>query len=391
VAETEALRVNPSGVARYLRCETEWFNYTVHRIRKQRPTDSPHRDRGKALHALLEHAWLAYADTGEAYTFADAEGWQEARNVLAYLHDREGLALDEEASLEVLEAARYHLAELDMPSWEVVRLADGTPLIEADLRAPLIEGAQLQTKVDAVLRKKSTGKIWVIDWKTTRYPIDRTKTPPWLEHNYQLTMMRETLKHAGVEPDFVALAHLRSVAPQEPPLVYKGRSNERTTRSVSQLSCDWETYRATLEERGEDPGSEEAIAVREKLAPLSFSRWQVDISSEDSHAAVMRHVHEIAQRMLLLASQQRLPVVRLSHARRGGCRACDYEAWCTATLRNAGKPDCSLLGVEYLPSENSPLAGQEQWDSPEFDPAKAFVQFAADHGRALAPHEEFKP
>lgn len=385
------VRINPTRLRRFYRCEYEWFAYVVLGVNRLRSLDSEHRDRGKAFHALAEYAWRDYAETGVPFTFEGDVGQGVAREVLYALYKTEGTSLDEQASYEVLDAIRFQLERFDMGAWEVVRLADGTPLIEADLRAPLTPEVEMQAVVDLVLRHKATGKIWFIDFKTTAGPIDSTKIPPYIEHDDQLAMGREVLRANGIEVDFSALLHLRSLAPVPPHVVNVGKKNEGLCRSVDKLACDWETYRAALVERGDDPESEAALKVREGLRSKSFVRWQVDKSSPEGHAATLANIRRAAARMVALAKGDAKPIRRLLHVTRGACARCDYGTWCLAAMRNEGVDDLALLGTDYAAREGSPLAGRERYDAPLFNPADAYVQWAAAHGRTIEPHEEFRP
>ena len=273
-----------------------------------------------------------------------------------------------------------------------MRLADGTPLIETDLRWDgLVDGVEVQAKIDLVLRRRASGKVWLIDLKSTSKPIDTFDVPPFLEHDDQLAMQRAVLAANGVKVDFSALLHVRTQAPVEPPLVYKGKKNERTTHSLDALACDWETYRATLEKRGEDPTSTTALAVRDGLAAQTFMRWQTDITSRRGEQAMQDNLRRVAERMLAIVEGRDTPIRRLNQAKFDGCDKCDFGPWCRAALRNGGEPDLSLLGTDYEARHYSPYAGQEQYDAPLFNPADAYVKWAAEHGRKLQPHEEFKP
>jgi hypothetical protein len=204
-------------------------------------------------------------------------------------------------------------------------------------------------------------------------------------------MQRAVLAANGVKVDYSALLHLRTVAPTEPPLVYKGQKRERTTQSVDALACDWETYRATLVRRGEDPDSAATLAVRDGLAGQTFARWQVDVTNERGEQAMLANMRRVAERMVAYVTGIEQPIRRLNQAKFDGCEKCDYAAWCRAAMRNGGEPDLSLLGTDYSVRSHSPLAGREQYDAPLFAPADAYVRWAAEHGQAIQPHEEFQP
>lgn len=383
---TALVRLNPTRLRRFLRCEYENYAYTELGIYAQRTVPSPHRDRGKVFHALLEHAVRHYADTGAVLQYDRLL----AREVFVQQYKDEGTDVDETTGEQLIAAANYHLRKLDLPSWEIVKLADGSPLIETDLRAPLIDDVELQAKVDVVMQHRVTGKVWLIDWKTTVFAIDTLIVPPFVEHDYQLLISRMVLAHNGINVDVAVLCHLRSQAPEPPPFVYANTPRQRTSYDTNKLLCDWETYRAALVERGEDPSNPAAMKVREGLARQVFVRWQHDITSPAGNVATTTEILRAAVRMREIARSETKPIRRLEQLPRSGCTRCDYEKWCRAALRNNGQPDLRLLGTDYLTRDESRLAGQEQY-GPQFDPTKAYVAYAAEHGRTLEPHQEFTP
>lgn len=387
------VRLNPTRLRRFYKCEYDWFAYVVLGIDRLKPGASPHRDRGKAFHALVEYAFRSYADTGHPYTFDGDHGQHTARTILYQLFKAEGTSLDDETSDSLIDGVRFQLTRFDMGAWEVVRLADGTPLIEADLRwrPNAMPEVEVQAKVDLCLRYKATRLVHAIDFKSSINAIDTHDVPPFLEHDDQLGMTRAVLAANGVKVDHSALLHLRSLAPTEPPLVYIGKRNERTTHNLDALSCDWQTYRDTLTRRGENPDSAEALKVREGLAGQAFARWQTDKTEAAGEAAMQANWWRAAERMLAFTKGEAKPVRRLNQAKFHGCSKCDYGPWCTAAMRNGGEPDLSLLGTDYEARDHSPFAGREDYDALLFNPADAYVRWAAEHGRTLQPHEEFTP
>lgn len=391
---TEALvRINPTRLRRFTRCEYEWYVRDVLGVDPVRGVPAPHRDRGKLFHALLEHALRCYAATGVPFVYEGEHGKAVAGAVFARAYQAEGTACDEETAYELLDAIRFQLVRLDLASWEVVTLADGTPLIEVDLRARLSDDVELQAKIDVVLRKRATGKVWDIDFKTSLYPLNIIDIAPFIEFDDQLNIGRTVLAANGIHVDYVALLHLRSRAPETPPLVYVGKPGERTTLSVANLSCDWETYATTLVERGENPESAEALKVREALKAQQFSRWQVDITDAVGREALRVNMLYAAERMAAIVRGTVKPVRRLAmgHYRSNTCAKCDYGTWCRASMREGGSPPVAVLGIHYEARSTSSLAVLKNPDTAVFDPVHAYVEWAAQQGRDVEAIEEFKP
>ena len=383
----EDLRLNQSGLRRYA-CEEAWALHAVTKIRKLRGPAHPARDRGKLFHALVEFALREFAETGKPYTFEGFCGRERAREVFSTLYDAEGTDCSEETAHELLAAIRWQVADWNLEQWEVVH-RDGGPLIEVDLRAPLIPGVQLQAILDVVLRHVPTGLIWFTDWKSTADAINTTDSPPYVEHNYQLAIGREVLKHAGIVPDVCALRKLRSTAPRVPGLT--GR--KKVMRNLSKLACDWPTFRQALIDNDEDPDAKTFDKARASLQCSVFNRWIVDITSDEAHALMRRDLERVGARMLAISRGEVKPIRSINHPfgkMKTGCAACDKETWCRAALRRGGEYDLDLLGIHYEADEDSPLAGREKYGKIH-DPSDAYVAWAAARGRTLQRDKEFSP
>jgi len=375
------LRLNPSGLRRWFRCKYEWYAHAVLGIRSAQRLPSPHRDRGKAFHALLEFAWRHYAKTGKVFNFAGQEGYDYAEAIFERVYQDDGTVIDEATCYELLEAIRWHVPRLKMHEWEVL-------LIEAGLRAPLIEGVELQAIVDIVLRHKTTGKVWLVDWKTTEASISTTADFPYLRNNYQLLICRTVLAHHGIKVDNSALVRLRSRAPTPPEIT---PSRKKVSVNKAKLACDWETFRQALIDNDEDPNSESAQAVRMHLAETTFERWYVDVTDARTAETLRKDLQRIAGDMLALQAGDKAPTRTLLQAPpRSGCNRCDTKLWCFEELKLGQHPK-SLLGVYYSTTDGSPFAGQESQLTVVPDPHHAYITWAAQNGRDIAATEEFRP
>jgi hypothetical protein len=391
------LRLNPTRLRRFFRCEGDWFAYAVQCVEPRASRSGPGRDRGKTMHALLEHALREYVRTGEVFDFSGDAGYAAAEQVYEDLYQREGVALDEDTAHELLAAIRYHVPLLNLPAWEVLTI-NGEPAIELRLTAPLIDGVELECIIDVVFRHRATDQVWLVDWKTTYPAIDTADLVPWLRHDYQLVIERMVLAHHGVTVDTSAKVHLRSVAPQPPTITTRGK----VSRDKSKLACDWPTYRDAIIANGEDPSAPDVLAVHDHLLTSTFARWRMDVTTPPAEENMRTQVYAAAHRMRALARPDLVqgvgafPLLNLRDAETKhfrGCESCDYAKWCAASLRTpTGQPDLSLLATDYKARADSPLAALPRpAAATPFDPSADYVRYATERGQALQPQEEFRP
>jgi hypothetical protein len=270
--------------------------------------------------------------------------------------------------------------------------------VERELFAPVpyggVEGVELQAIIDVVFRHRETGRIWLLDWKTTEDAIDTAQLLPRIEHNVQLAIERMILAHHGIDVDVSAIVVLRSTAPKPPELTSRGK----VSRNKAKLACDWPTFEQAIRDNGEDENAEDVQAVREQLLTAVFVRWRTDLVTPNSEAVMRNQVYAVAVRMRTLAAGLNLllnPPIRNLRDDSGkasrGCKGCEYRNWCTSSLRQNSVMAEGLLGLEYVAKPDSPLLGRANYDQAPFDPADVYVQYIARLGRIIEPHEEYRP
>jgi hypothetical protein len=378
------MRASPSAITSFLRCEYLWLTKHVQRVEVM--AESGPRARGTFFHGLLEHALKLYASEGRVLRFDSDEGNEAVRSVAAAIYKERGILLDEYEVRECIAAADYQLGpgQFDLASWEVVHMPDGRPCIEVFLEAPL-DGTPhvLSSKLDFVGRKKGTGLVCHVDFKSSK---DNLKKPRHVDRDYQLLIGRHLLAVHGVHVDASMLCYTRSVAPTQPSVVYKGKANEGLSLAANQ-PCDWETYRAAVLARGESPDDPKYAPMADKLKDNVFQRWTPDDSPSPMVAAMMEQLYRILDRMDALAAGAAEPMRSFGHT----CPKCDYDQWCSAGM---GKPegyDLVQLNGPYKLGKHSPLTRPDTYEPP--DPDANYVAFL----RRVAPHlpaeplTEFKP
>jgi len=390
----------PSSLTKFLRCEYLW--HTIQVLGVVTPETAGARSRGSFFHALLEVALKHYAEHGWVFAYDGADGENMVRAVAAEQYRERGVAVDEIEARQCLAAIRYHIPLLDLPSWEVVRLPDGRPCVEIELVAEgwPSEEHSIAHRLDLVMRKRSTGLVWHIDFKSTRENIVK---PNSIDRDYQLLFARRLLRQHGVNVDGSLLLYLRSQAPTPPAVVYAGKKNEGLSTSADQ-PCTWEIYKAAIEARGEDPselryaGNPEAksegarLSMREKLAHNVFAKWVPDTTSPAGERAMEHQLVRSLDRMQQLALGLASPTRNLGYACRPSPRShgCEYNTWCSAGLDKPDGYDTTQLGLMYRALPTSPLYQIKL--SPPANPNASFVEWARKHGSPdHGATQEFKP
>lgn len=406
------MHISPSSFSKLRSCEYEWFANSVLRIEPRRGS-RPYLDRGNLFHALLERALRLYAKTGVPFLYEGDEGFKQARSVFTEQYDTRGIQCTEEEALELLDAARWQLAQLNLHEWEVVHIDQPdpdnpgqtrrVPLVECSLSAPWGKH-ELHAIIDVVFRHKTSGEVWHVNWKTSAKDLG---IATHVVNDYQLMIEREILRHHGIVIDISALCYLRSVAPTPPPLIYNGT---RVSRDKQKLACTWEMYAETVERIGGDP--DDYIDLKPILDGKVFSRWCVDATTPEAEATMHAELTAWLERADAIVRTwnervsfgptpdpqdgQTVPEAPPWPRRKLGysCQKCDYALWCRAGLEHPEGMDTRLLAADYRPRDNrSPLVGLRVLNNsgPGYNPNAAYLAFAAKHGRALEPHQEFKP
>jgi hypothetical protein len=380
------MKVRPSSLSNFLRCEYAWHTRHVLGVERQETADA--RSRGTFFHSLLEMAVRHYAETGNVFAYEGQAGEDMARAIAAEQYRERGVPVDEIEARECLAAIRYHVPLLDLPAWEVMQI-NGQPCVEIELTVSdwPSEGHVVSHRLDLVLRHRATGRIWHIDFKSSKDNITR---PNWTDRDYQLLIARELLRRHGIHVDGSFLLYLRSQAPTPPPVVYAGKKNERLSSAADQ-PCDWQTYEAAVLARGEDPASETYAPMRDKLASNVFRKWVPDVTTAAGERALVEQLGRILERMDTLEQGRDVPIRNLVYSCKPGKsgRGCEYNDWCSAGLDKPEGYDLVQLGAQYRLSDTSPLP-KPTLQRP--DPHAAFVAFARLRGSP--EHEamqEFKP
>lgn len=379
--------IRPSSLAKFLRCEYAWHTREVMGV--VTPDRNDARFRGTLFHSMMEQALRVYAEQDIVFAYEGEQGEEMTRWVCAELYRDRGVMADEVLAREVLEAVRYHVPRLDLPSWEILRTRDGRPCIELELTAPYGDDGQhmIAHRIDLAMRKRASRRAYHIDFKSS---ADNIQRPNWTDRDYQLLFARFLLREHGVDVDGSLLLHMRSKAPTPPEVVYKGKKNERLSTSKDQ-ACDWATYEAAVRARGEDPSAETYQGMREALNANVFAKWQPDVSTPTAERLMWAQLDRVLDRMHALASGD-TPVRSFGYTCRPSPKSsgCDLNTWCSAGMHDPSGHDVAQVGMHYQLTESSPLVPIRLANSgklPNTD--AAFTTFAVRNGSPK--HEPLTP
>lgn len=210
--------------------------------------------------------------------------------------------------------------------WETVS-HHGKPLVEFEMLSTMkikvgrkVIEFDLGGRLDWVARKKSTGRTYLIDFKTR----DQMQKPEYDHKQTQSPLYLHLLSEVGIEVHGTATLQIRRALPQKP------RQNQTKPKgdtiypmSRESIVTDWETYESALKEAGLDPAAYQDVKAKLKpffsLSPEMRSRIEVENVMKD----VMRGAVDVLTTSPDQYYRSRYPM---------NCQGCDFEELCTADL-----------------------------------------------------------
>lgn len=206
--------------------------------------------------------------------------------------------------------------------WEVLDLGPigrpAVPLIEATLRTPLRPFRDgFEGTLDLVARERSSGRAWLIDYKTR----SRWQAGDAEEVNLQAAAYQYLLGKHGVNTVGSITFEIQSSLPTLP------KRNKDGSMNRSQIRCDWPTYRAELVHAGLRP--RDYAEMEQKLFGVEFHRLSRSPREWEEVSAVWRDIIVPAAREI---ASRRHQVIRCFRTL-GACQGCTYRLPCLEELR----------------------------------------------------------
>lgn len=210
--------------------------------------------------------------------------------------------------------------------WETVYYAD-EPLVEYKMDCPIPGFDAYVGIADWVATHKDTGKTWLIDWKSR----GRINDPRTEELNLQLMSYLWMLtREYGIDVDGSAIVQILTKLPAQPKL------NKNGSMSRTNISTDWTTYKAALEEHGLDPA--DYLDMENKLDMQFFDFVELYFSEQEIQHAWQDIILEAAGEIAYSGNRYR-------SMSPWNCRNCQFKQPCLADLR--GHDAQGILEMHY--------------------------------------------
>jgi RecB family exonuclease len=340
------MKVSFSAISTFMRCPAAYAFKYREGLRVIRP--QAHFEIGSIIHAALEPILFAHA-RGER--LPDIES--AVREGCSTLREKRDMTLDSEEHAQIATAAlEWHVPRMRLESWETLMI-DGKPAVELELEVPF-EGATLQAHIDWIARSRSTGKVWIIDHKTSK---NRLTDQCYVEFDLQLALYREAATLAGIERGG-SLLHQLCTTPPSKVAPLKRPSKGRLFSAAKNQRTDWETYQNALIQHGQDPKDYADIQdmLNDQCSKSPFRRWVRDVTSPECHTAMI-DLARLAVRQMRKIKEGGAPALP-TRVNAYTCERCDMRPWCDATL--AEQDPTSLVYTVYQPDADSPHACPER-------------------------------
>lgn len=317
---------NQSSVAAFNSCR---YKYHLSHVRNLVPrVTRPALHLGTLVHRGLEAA-LKWGVTGKLTQHGVGLVIEEAIDNEYEQYIKLHELFDEEiADLCLLVAKSKALAERTYIEWEKefeVVLIDGIPAVELRIELPVRNKKfdHFHGTLDAVVREKRTGAIWLQDWKVrgALQPVEDE------EVNIQMGTYQYVLfKKHGIKTVGSITYQIFNELPKKPSVNKDG--------SISKAACrtDWETYKATVIENGGNP--DDYKEMQEKLQSVEFWRQSRAYRNEKEIVAIWKEV-------ILLTAAEMAKKYRLTRTLSAwNCKGCQFRNLCLEALRGGD--------VEYI-------------------------------------------
>ena len=280
----------------------------------------------KGMQTAMQYKWEHEREIGyhkenalTAAMFAIEAEWD------SYMHQTDLLNEEIPDMEQMLEDAKsiFEQAfwEFDIDKYEVLTISDGKtlrPALELHFVVPCAGSKGLHGYIDAILKDKTTGFTWNVDYK-----FRKSLSPDEEEaYNVQNTVYCWACHKMGIEiTGTLTWQHINTPA-SEPQLLKNGGV------SRAKIKTTWEKYRAFCLTNGIDPNPYEE-EMREKLSDIEFFRATYEYRNIDTVKNIWNNVVVPASRAVAKAYKSK----NYKNMYPWNCKMCQYQSLCQGELR----------------------------------------------------------
>ena len=211
--------------------------------------------------------------------------------------------------------------EFDISKYEVLTISDGKtlrPALELHFVVPCAGSKGLHGYIDAILKDKTTGFTWNVDYK-----FRKSLSPDEEEaYNVQNTVYCWACHKMGIEITGTMTWQHINIPASEPQLLKNGGV------SRAKIKTTWEKYRAFCLANGIDPNPYEE-EMREKLSDIEFFRATYEYRNVDTVKNIWNNVVVPASRAVAKAYKSK----NYKNMYPWNCKMCQYQSLCQGELR----------------------------------------------------------
>lgn len=305
-------------IAQWKQCRQKWhWKYEMDLVPR---SYSPHITLGSLCHAGIE-AWLK----GEPILY----GVQNAATEFIHqgMFEEEVQAIDEMCDTAVKVVHRYTVDQLLFNRTQPIAVEE-----EFRVRIPKTRHF-VKGRFDTILRDSQNDCLWLVEWK---FP-GRFRSEEDVQLSTQLAIYQWAAIRCGYPVVGILYNQILPILPAVPEVLKNGKTSRR------EIMSDWQTYRQTLVERGEDPA--EYSEMEEKLRDKTF--WK-SYRIYRTPRQVERYVLELRDVAADLAAKKKRIYMCESHVT---CGQCPYRLICLEVAR--GIDPAGMIESNYTTRTNN--------------------------------------
>ncbi len=257
---------------------------------------------GLLFHKGMEAFWKRQLIELEVSNYA-----KELQSKYATSLEEEDLALIHKQAIAVLDNINKAIKEFKCEQYECIGA-------ELEIKVELVISVGLVGHIDAVLRDKETGEIWIVDYKTrTKFKDDEEEL-----YNLQLSLYTKMLEsRLGCKIAGTMIWQVSNRLEESPRMLKSG------TMSREKINCSWDKYKKCLLEKGLDPA--DYFDMQRKL----------DLKSEFSCLVNRKDpmiIDTIFNETIDILFSMRDNNIKHRNLIPNNCNFCDYKKICRAEL-----------------------------------------------------------